>query len=187
MLLVLFIRSLLECCMKPNPKPPAQPPPPPAADYRSRDNFWKTFWISFILEQLLALTYRFIDYLIKFWSILTMTMTMTLNYQGQVWNLLYLSNKSGPIATKRKQTYRLLSSPQMWTMGLTLAMTLAFEPPRSNVTLTIWWPRSGVRICQNVTGLTSAVGVPSTLPVIIWWKNWQWNLFFILYLSGADN
>ena len=28
--------------------------------------------------------------------------------------------------------------------------------------LTIWWPRSGVRIYQIVTGVTSDVGVPST-------------------------
>ena len=46
----------------------------------------------------------------------------------------------------KKQTYRLNSRPQMWPMGLTLAMTLTFEFSRSNVTLTIWWPRSGVRI-----------------------------------------
>ena len=47
-------------------------------------------------------------------------------------------------------------------MGLTLAMTLIFEFSRSYVILTIWWPRSGVRIYQIVTGVTSVVGVPST-------------------------
>ena len=61
-----------------------------------------------------------------------------------------------------KQTYRLNSRPQMWPMGLTLAMTLTFEFSRSNVTLTFWWPRSGVRIYQIVTGVSSDVGVPST-------------------------
>ena len=30
------------------------------------------------------------------------------------------------------------------------------------MTMTIWWPRSGVWIYQIVTGVTSAVGVPST-------------------------
>ena len=47
-------------------------------------------------------------------------------------------------------------------MGLTLAMTLIFEFSRSYVILTIWWSRSGVRIYQIVTGVTSVVGVPST-------------------------
>ena len=51
-------------------------------------------------------------------------------------------------------------------MGLTLAMTLIFEFSRSYVILTIWWPRSGVRIYQIVTGVTSVVGVPSTHLVI---------------------
>ena len=33
------------------------------------------------------------------------------------------------------------------------------------MTMTIWWPRSGVWIYQIVTGVTSVVGVPSTLLV----------------------
>ena len=33
---------------------------------------------------------------------------------------------------------------------------------RSFMTMTIWWPRSGVWIYQIVTGVTSVVGVPST-------------------------
>ena len=61
-----------------------------------------------------------------------------------------------------KQTYWLNSRPQMWPMALTLATTLTFEFSRSNVILTIWWPRSGGRIYQIVTGVTSDVGVPST-------------------------
>ena len=35
-------------------------------------------------------------------SDLTLAMTLTLNFQGQIWNLLYISTKSGPIAMKRK-------------------------------------------------------------------------------------
>ena len=64
----------------------------------------------------------------------------------------------------KKQTYPFNSKPQMWPMGLTLAMTLTYEFSRSNVILTIWWPRSGVRIYEIhvVTGVTSDVGVPST-------------------------
>ena len=35
------------------------------------------------------------------------------------------------------------------------------------MTMTIWWPRSGVWIYQIVTGVTSVVGVPSTNLVLI--------------------
>ena len=52
-------------------------------------------------------------------------------------------------------------------MGLPLAMTLIFEFSRSYMILTIWWPRSGVRIYQIVTGVTSVVGVPSTHLVVV--------------------
>ena len=37
------------------------------------------------------------------------------------------------------------------------------------MTMTIWWPRSGVWIYQIVTGVTSVVGVPSTHLVYILW------------------
>ena len=105
---------------------------------------------------------------------LTLAMTLTLNFQGQIWNWLYLSQKwcdchetiskhiswsqglkcdhrvwpwpwpwpwifkvkygighisakNGPIATKRKATYRLNSRPQMWPSDLILAMTLTLN------------------------------------------------------------
>ena len=162
------------------------------------------------------------DYLIRFGSILVVT--LTLNFQSQIWNLLYLSKKgsdchetkskhidwtlglkcdhqiwpwpspwpwifkvkygicyistkSGPIATKRKAKYRLNSRPQMWPMGLTLTMTLTFEFSRSNVILTIWWPRSGVRIYQIGTGVTSDVGVPSTHLVRFWSRSVDFTNF----------
>ena len=129
---------------------------------------------------------------------LALAITLTLKFQGQIWNLLYLSQKwcdchetkgkhiDGSQGLKcdhqvwpwpwpwifkkvkcgicyisvkmvrlprdEKQTYRLNSRPQMWRMGLTLAMTLTFEFSRSNVILTISWPRSGLRIYQIVTG-----------------------------------
>ena len=177
---------------------------------------------------------------------LNLAMTLTLNFQGQIWNLLYLSQKwsychkmkskyidstlglkcdhqfwlcpwpwlefsrvdkkfaiSQPkvvqLPQNEKQIYRLNSRPQMWPMGLTITMTVIFEFSRSSVTLpfhhthdlnhgnswsnfeisvshngranwhwTKWvgvghsWPRSGVRIYQIVTGVTSDVGMPST-------------------------
>ena len=39
------------------------------------------------------------------------------------------------------------------------------------MTMTIWWPRSGVWIYQIVTRVTSVVGMPSTHLVV----QWQWS------------
>ena len=130
---------------------------------------------------------------------LTLAMTLTLNFQGQIWNLLYLSQKLSdchemkskhidwtlgfkcdhqvwpwpwpwPWIFKVKFDLDLWShtwpwpwiavsqngrADWHWTKGWELAMTM-----------TIWWPRSGVRIYQIVTGVTSDVGVLSTRLVI---------------------
>ena len=74
-------------------------------------------YLSF-LAQLLALTY------IRFWSIFVVT--LTLNFQGQIWNLLYLSQKWSycPIATKRKAN---TSTVTLGLKCLTLAMTLTLN------------------------------------------------------------
>ena len=70
-------------------------------------------------------------------SVLTLAMTLTLNFQGQIWNFLYISQpKVVRLPRNEKQTYRLNSRPPMWPMGLTLTITLTFELWRSNVTLT---------------------------------------------------
>ena len=54
-------------------------------------------------------------------SHLTLAMTLTLNFQGQSWNLLYLSQKwSDCHKTKSKH----IDWTQMWPSALTLAMTL---------------------------------------------------------------
>ena len=71
-------------------------------------------------------------------------------------------------------------------MGLTLTMTLIFEFSRSYVILTIWWPRSGVRIYQIVTGVTSDVGVPSTHLVVTWWRH-RMGTFSSLLALCAEN
>ena len=71
---------------------------------------------------------------------LTLALTLTLNFQGQISNWLYLSQKwSDCHETKSKHIN--------WT--LISAMTLIFEFSRSYVILTIWWPRSGVRIYRG--------------------------------------
>ena len=95
-------------------------------------------------------------------SDLTLAVTLTLNFQGEIWIFIY-PNQNWPDCHETKSKHIDLNSrPQIWPMGLTLAMTLIFEFWRSYVILTIWWPRSGVRIYQIVTGVTSDVGLPST-------------------------
>ena len=58
------------------------------------------------------------DYLMRFQSIFLVT--LTLDFQYQIGNMIYISAKNGPIATKQKQTYHLNSRPQMWPLDLTL-------------------------------------------------------------------
>ena len=116
-------------------------------------------------------TYRLISRPQMWPSDLTWAMTLTLNLYGQIWNLLYLNQKWSYWHKTKSKHIDLNSRPQMWPMGLTLVMTLIFEFSRSYLILTIWWPRSGVRIYQIVTGVTSDVGMPSTHLVKIWWKS----------------
>ena len=128
---------------------------------------------------------------------LTLAVTLTLNFQGQIWNFLYLSQKSHK--TKNKHIdwtpglkfdqwvwpWPLNFEGQMWPWPLihTWPWPWIFMVKfwnscfweregrltlnkggggRSFMTMTIWWPRSGVWIYQIVTGVTSIVGVPST-------------------------
>ena len=56
-----------------------------------------------------------------------------------------------------KQTYRLNSKASNMAFSFDLGHDLDLT-----MTMTIWWPRSGVWIYQIVTGVTSVVGVPST-------------------------
>ena len=95
-------------------------------------------------------------------SDLNLAMTLTLNFQGQIRNLLYLNQKWCDCHKMKSKHIGLSSRSQMWPMYLALAMTLIFEFSKSYVILTIWGPRSGVSIYQIVTWVTSDVGVPST-------------------------
>ena len=158
---------------------------------------------------------------------LTLAMTLTLNFQGQISNWIYLSKKwcdchetkskhidwsqdlkcdhqiwpwpwhwpwifkvkyeicyistkSGPIAPRR------IANISIWTLGL--KFDNGFDLGHD---LDIWifkvicdldhlWPRSGVRIYQIVTGVTSVVGVPSThLVDILKWYKMMWNHFLM--------
>ena len=71
-------------------------------------------------------------------SDLTLAMTLTLNFPGQIWNLLYLSKKIVELPWNEKQTYWVNSSPYMWPSDLTLAMTLTLEFSRSNMEFAIF-------------------------------------------------
>ena len=55
------------------------------------------------------------------------------------------------------------------------------------MTVTIWWPRSGVWIFQIVTGVTSVVGVPSTHLVSVKFPSGEWKksyLWWLINISG---
>ena len=113
------------------------------------------------LARFLALIYRLPD-----WILVDFHLDLDLEFGRSNMEFAISQPKVVRLPQNEKQTYRLNSRPQMWPMGLTLAMTLTFEFSRSNVILTIWWPRSGVRIYQTVSGVASAVGVPLTHLVI---------------------
>ena len=53
----------------------------PAEDFCSRYNFWMTF---------------------RIFSFLAGVITLTFNFQGQIWNFIYISVNNGPIAEKNK-------------------------------------------------------------------------------------
>ena len=112
---------------------------------------------------------------------LTLAMTLTLSFQGQIWNFLYLTQPKGvQLSQKEKQTYRLNSRPQMWPMGLILTITLTFEFWRLNVTLSFdhthdldygfSWSNFEIAVSQNGRAdwhCTKEVAVGHSIP-------WSW-------------
>ena len=180
-------------------------------------NFWHYCWPSPI------------DYLIKFRLIFFVT--LTLNFQGQISNWLYLSQKwsdchktkskhidwtlgfkcdhrvwSWPwpwpwifkvkyqigytsaknvwLPWNKKQTYRLISRPQMWPSSLSLAMTLT-----SNFQGQIW---NWLYLCQKLSDCHETKHINWTLGIKcdhqIWPWLWPWPWIFkinyeICYLS----
>ena len=66
-------------------------------------------------------------------------MTLTLNFQGQIWNLLYLSQKWSDC--HETKTHRLNFRPQMWPLGLTLAMTLTLNFQGQILNWLYFWPK----------------------------------------------
>ena len=83
-----------------------------------------------------------------------------------------------------KQTYRLISRPQMWPSGLTLAMTLTFEGP--NMELAISLPKI-VRLLRNKKQTHWLNARPQIRPSDLPWP-WPWPWIFkvkyeICYIS----
>ena len=74
-------------------------------------------------------------------------MTLTLNFQGQILNLLYLS-QNGPIATKRKANILIEPDALNLTMRFDHGHDLDLEFSRSNMKFTIYQPKM-VRLSRN--------------------------------------
>ena len=101
----------------------------------------------------------------------------------------------------KKQTYRMNSRPQMWPMGLTLAVTVIFEFLRSNVAYTFWpytwcWPRIFIikflnsfisewvgRLTLNKGGGTRSF---MTMTVTIWWPRSGERIYHIVTMVTSD-
>ena len=92
-------------------------------------------------------TYRLISRPQMWPSGLTLAMTSTLNFQGQMRNWLYLP-KIVWLPRNEKQTHQLNSRHQMWPSDLTLAMTLTLNFSRSNMKFAISQPKV-VRLPRN--------------------------------------
>ena len=60
-------------------------------------------------------------------SALTLDMTLTFNFQGHIWNLLYLSQKWSDCHGTKSKHIDWTPRPQMWPSGLTLATTLTLN------------------------------------------------------------
>ena len=110
---------------------PVRMTPPPAADFCSRDKFRTTFLS--VLHYSQVWWHWPIYYLIRFWSILNVTLIF------QIWNLLYLS-QTCPVVTKQKAyiSPELLASNV--TLGLDIGHDLDLEFSRPNMGFAI--PRS---------------------------------------------
>ena len=115
---------------------PVRTPPPPSADSCSHSItfeqrfgfllFWHDYWPWPI------------DYLI--WCWLIFVVTLTLDFQGQIWILLYLS-QNGPIATERKTNILIEIQASNVTFEFDLGHDLDLDYSRSNMEFAIPQPK----------------------------------------------
>ena len=78
---------------------------------------------------------------------LTLAMTLTLNLQGQIWNLLYIS-QNRPIATKQKANISIGLQASIVTIRFDLGHDFDLEFARSNMEFAISQPKV-VRLPRN--------------------------------------
>ena len=90
--------------------------------YCSRDNFWPAFQITFILAQLMALIYRLPDQIL-----VNFCCDLDLEFSWLIMGFAISQPKIADCQETKKQTYQLNSTPQMWQLDLTLAMTLTLN------------------------------------------------------------
>ena len=130
------------------------------ADFRSCDNFWTTFIFARINDPYLWIT------LLDFWLIFVTI--LTLNFQGQIWNLLYLCQKM-------TNCHETKSKHSDWTLGpkLTLAMTLTlnFQGQIRNL---LWTQTKMVRLPWNKKHTYCLYSRP--------WM-WPWHLSLAMTLT----
>ena len=118
----------------------------------------------------------------KMWpSGLTLAMTLTLNFQGQIWNLLYLNQKwSDCHRTKSKHT-DWTPRPQMWLLEFDLGHDLHLEFSRSNMEFPISQPKV-VRLPRNEKQTYRLNSRPQmwptgwTLTIILTFEIWRSNV-----------
>ena len=72
---------------------------------------------------------------------LTLAMTLTLNFQGQILAILALSAKNGPIATKRNTNTSIEIQASNVTIRFDLGLDLDLEFSRSNMKFAISQPK----------------------------------------------
>ena len=100
-------------------------------------------------------------------SDLTLAVTLTLNFQGEIWIIIYLNQNWSDCHETISKHIDLNSRPQIWPMGLTLAMTLIFEFWRSYVILTI--------------SLNKSNPIQILIALV-----WEWALHTVYYNISSD-
>ena len=80
-------------------------------------------------------------------SDLTLAVTLTLNFTGQMWNLLYLSQKF-PIAKKQKANISIELYASNVTIGFDLGHDLDYKFSRANLAFAVSQPKM-ISLPQN--------------------------------------
>ena len=119
------------------------PAPPPAADSCSRDNFWTTFWISFIFGTIVGP-----DLQITWLDFGRFSSSPWPRFFKVKYGIYYISAKNGPIATKRKANISIELQGSNVTIGFDLGHDLDLEFSRSNIEFAISQPTM-IRLPRN--------------------------------------